>query len=175
MNVLEAIKGRRSIRKYEYKEIEHQTIVELLEAARWAPSGGNKQPWQFIVVTEKPMIKMLKMASPGFYGDEAALVLVICLDKERAAGMDYGVDMDLGMAAQNVMLAAYALGLGSCAIASFTLQAVIRILDVPDTLEVKLLISIGHPSQTRRTSPRRPLSELVYVNGCLTRWSDLNE
>ncbi|MFX0206602.1 MAG: nitroreductase family protein [Candidatus Hodarchaeota archaeon] len=172
MDVLEAIKSRRSIRKYKYNEIDHEIIVKLLEAAQWAPSGGNKQPWQFIIVSDKPKIKMLKMASPGFYGDEAALVFVICLDKERAEGIDYGVNMDLGMAAQNVMLAAYALGLGSCAIASFTPRAVKNILNVPDTLELKLLISIGYPAQIPKTTRRRPLNELVYVNGYPTRWSE---
>ncbi len=172
MDVLEAIKTRRSIRKYEYKEIEPENIVKLLESAQWAPSGGNKQPWQFIVVTDRNMIKMLKLSSPGYYGDDAALVFVICLKKDRGSNYDYDVGMDLGMAAQNVMLAAHALGLGSCAIASFTLRAIAGILDVPDTLEVKLLISIGYPGQERRSSPRRSLSDLVYLNGCTTRWSE---
>ena len=172
MDVLDAIKTRRSIRKYEYKEIEPEILVKLLESAQWAPSGGNKQPWQFIAVTDRKMIKMLKMSSPGFYGDDAALVFVICLEKERVSEGDYDVGMDLGMAAQNVMLAAHALGLGSCAIASFTLRAITGILDVPDTLEVKLLISIGYPAQVRRSSPRRSLSDLVYINGCSTRWSE---
>ena len=172
MDVLEAIKERRSIRKYMYNEIEHNILVKILEAARWAPSGGNKQPWRFIVVTDRQQIKMLKMSSPGFYGEEAALVLVICLERERVSETDYDLGMDLGMAAQNVMLAAYALGLGSCAIASFTPRAINRLLDVPDTLEVKLLISIGYPTRTPKTPPRRPLSELVYINGCSTRWSE---
>ena len=172
MDVIDAIKGRRSIRKYDYKEIDNEIIVELLEAARWAPSGGNKQPWQFIIVSDKSIIKMIKLASPGFYGDAASLVFVICLEKERDTEPDYDCDMDLGMAAQNVMLAAYAFGLGSCAIASFNLQAVSRILDVPDTLEAKLLISIGYLAKMRRTSPRRPLTELAFINSCSTRWSD---
>jgi len=58
MNVLEAINGRRSIRKYEYKETEHQTIVELLEAARWAPSGGNVQPWYFEVLAGDALVNV---------------------------------------------------------------------------------------------------------------------
>lgn len=172
MDVLEAIKGRRSVRKYKYKEIDHDTIVKLLEAAQWAPSGGNRQPWRFIIVTDRQKIKMLKMSSPGFYGDEAALVLVICLDKESILKYDYDVALDLGMAAQNIMLAAYALGLGSCAIASFISRAVNRLLNVHDTLEVKLLISIGYPVHTPKIPPRRSLSELVYVNGCSTRWGE---
>ncbi|MFQ6125242.1 MAG: nitroreductase family protein [Candidatus Heimdallarchaeota archaeon] len=172
MDVLEAIKGRRSIRRYKYKELEHNTLIKLLEAARWAPSGGNRQPWQFIAVTDRKKIKMLKMASPGFYGEEANLVLVLCLEKERIMKSSYDVCLDLGMAAQNIMLAAYALGLGSCAIASFTSRAINRILDVPDTLAVKLLISIGYPAQTPKMPPRRSLSELVYINGCLTRWGE---
>lgn len=172
MDVLEAIKGRRSNRKYKYKEIDHNILIKLLEAARWAPSGGNRQPWQFIVVTDRKKIKMLKMASPGFYGEEAALVLVLCLERERIMKSSYDVCIDLGMAAQNIMLAAYALGLGTCAIASFTARAINRFLDVPNTLEVKLLISIGYPAHTPKTPPRQPLSELVYINGYLTRWGE---
>lgn len=172
MDVLEAIKGRRSVRNYKYKEIEHDTLIKLLEAAQWAPSGGNRQPWRFIVVTDRQKIKMLKMSSPGFYGEEAALVLVICLDKESILNYDYDVALDLGMAAQNIMLTAYALGLGSCAIASFISRAVNRLLNIHDTLEVKLLISIGYPVHTPKIPPRRSLSELVFVNGCSTRWDE---
>ncbi len=170
MEVIEAIKKRRSIRKYKYHEIEQQVQEKILEAARWAPSGGNRQPWQFIVVTNRQKIKMLLLASPGFSGEETAMVLVLCLEKERKMKASYDVCLDLGMAAQNIMLTAHAVGLGSCAIAAFTLRAVTKILEVPETLEVKLLITIGVPEQSPRGPPRRPLCDIVYVNGCVERW-----
>jgi len=172
MEVFEAIKRRRSIRRYNYKELEQDTLIKILEAARWTPSGGNRQPWQFIVVTDRKKIKQLVLSSPGFSGEEAALVLVLCLEKERIMKTSYDVCLDLGMAAQNIMLATYALGLGSCAIASFTLRAVNRILDIPDTLETKLLISVGYSGHTPKIPPRRNLNELVYVIGCSNRWSE---
>ena len=172
MDVFKAIKERRSIRKYNYQSIDPETLLKILEAAQWAPSGGNRQPWQFIAVTNRQIINMLRFVSPGFSGEETALVLVFCLEKERKIKASYDVCLDLGMAAQNVMLAAHAVGLGSCAIAAFNLQAVNRILEVPDSLEVKLLVTIGDPAHIPKVPPRRSLNELVYLDGCSHRWGE---
>lgn len=83
MDVLDAIKGRRSIRCYKEDPIPDELIQKILEAARWAPSGGNIQPWKFIVVRDRILLDLLKKVSPGYLGD-APLAIVICSDKERS-------------------------------------------------------------------------------------------
>lgn len=169
MDVLEAIKGRRSIRKYKLKPVEREIVKKLLEAAHWAPSGGNIRPWKFIVVEDSKMLEMIRKISPGYFG-EAPLAILVCSDREKAyrvggtLGRDYLSIVDCAMAAQNILLAAYAMGLGTCVVKSFSQKAMKEILEIPKDIEPELLIIVGYPDQTPSPPPRVPLSEIVYLN-----------
>lgn len=169
MDVFEAIYERRSIRKFLEKPVEHDKIVKILDAGRWAPSGGNTQPWRFIVVDEKNLIKMIKMFSPGMFSEPSVLI-VICRDIEEARrkggedGERFVSIVDISMATQNMMLAAHALGLGTCVIRSFDKNVVRKLLEIPENIEPELLLAIGYPSYKPGKPPRKPLTSIVFFN-----------
>ena len=128
MEVFEAIKGRRSIRNYKDDPVPKELIEKILEAGRWAPSGSNIQPWEFIVIDDAKILDMIRKVSPGYFG-RAPLAILVCSNRERALklggslGRSYLAIADCAMAVQNMLLAAYALGLGSCPIKSFSQTA----------------------------------------------------
>ena len=169
MDVFEAIKGRRSVRKYKQRPVERQVTTRLLDAARWAPSGSNIQPWLFIVVENHEILGMVRKISPGYFG-EAPLAILICSDKQRAQrmggtlGRDYLTIADCAMAAENIQLAAYALGLGTCVVKSFSHRAMKEILDIPDGVEPELLIIAGYPDDVPPAPRRIPLNDILYID-----------
>jgi nitroreductase len=169
MDVFEAIKGRRSVRKYKPKLVEREITEKLLEAAHWAPSGGNIQPWLFIVVEDHDILDMVRKISPGYFG-EAPLAIIICSDKKRAhriggtLGRDYLTRADCAMAAENIQLAAYALGLGTCVVKSFSHGAMKEILEIPEGIEPELLVIVGYPDNIPAPPHRIPLNDILYLN-----------
>ena len=169
MDVLEAIKGRRSVRKYKLKPVGRELTEKLLEAARWAPSGGNIQPWLFIVVEDRGILEMVRKISPGYFG-EAPLAILICSDKMKAhriggtLGRDYLTIADCAMAAENIQLAACALGLGTCVVKSFSHSAMKEILEIPEGIEPELVVIVGYPDNIPAPPRRIPLNDILYLN-----------
>lgn len=169
MDVFEAIKGRRSVRKFKPKKVERELIEKLLTAACWAPTGGNIQPWQFIVVEDPTLLDMVRKISPGYLG-ETPLAILVCSDKTKAhkvggtMGRDYLSVADCAMATENLVLAAYALGLGTCIVKSFSHAAIKEILEIPQGIEPELLIVVGYPDATPAPPRRIPLKENTYLN-----------
>jgi len=165
--VWEAIQGRRSIRAFKPDPIPEELLRNLiLRAAIWAPTGGNAQTWRFAVVTDPDLIRKIKMVSPGLTRTPP-VVIAVCQDldvvKKRGGELGTAVAfMDTAMAAQNIMLAAYAGGLGTCAIASFHVGAVRQILRLPAAIIPQLLISLGYPA-ARAQAPRRD-AEVMWFN-----------
>ena len=168
MEVLEAIRTRRSIRSFKAKPIPDEKAMKILEAARWAPSGGNKQPWTFVYVKDPEVLRMVKNCSPGFYGEAAAAIVIGIKGRPRETAL-----LDVGFAAENICLAAHSLGIGSCPIASFTKEAIRMILNAPEDWEPVLIISLGYPDEIPKPPPRKPLSELVYLNFFGRKWREL--
>jgi len=169
LDVFEAIRGRRSIRKYEPKPVPDDLVKKILEAAVWAPSASNIQPWKFIVIKDKKVLEMVRKISPGYFGD-APLAILVCSDKERAyrlggeLGRNYLTIADCAVAVQNMLLAAYASGLGTCIVKSFSSTAIRHILEIPDGTEPELLVIVGYPDQSPKPPSRRPLQEITYLN-----------
>ena len=156
MEVFRAILERRSIRSFSDRPVADEAVERLLEAARWAPSGGNVQPWRFVEVRDPRRIRMIKMFSPGLRGDPT-LILAVCAEVAEPINM-----LDLGMAAENIMIEAVELGLGSCAIASFSEEQVGRLLGVPEGMRLVLLLSMGYPDGEPSRRPRKPLGEIAF-------------
>ena len=168
MEVLEAIRTRRSIRSFKSESIPDEYAIQILEAARWAPSSGNRQPWTFIYINDHEILRMVKNCSPGFYGHAAAAIVIGVKDRFRDLSL-----LDVGFASENICLAAHALGIGSCPIASFTKEAIKMILKAPKEWEPILIISLGYPDKIPSPPPRKPLSEIVYLNSFGTKWEKL--
>jgi len=167
VDILRIIKGRRSVRSFQDREIPGDHLLAILEAGIWAPSGSNIQPWEFILINDPKLIKKIKLLSPGLYGMPKILI-ILCMNKKRSEragrqGPSLAI-MDISMAAQNMMLMAYSLGIGSCPIASFNKSGLKELLDIPEEVDPVLMISLGYPSEWPHPPERRPLEEVVHVN-----------
>lgn len=165
MQVFEAIKKRRSIRKFTRAEIPQESLRKILDAGMWAPSGSNAQPWTFVLV--KRGLDKIRMFSPGLFGEPSALI-VICFDRKRAekgegsSGVDPGIFIDIGASAQNMMLEACELGVGSCPVRSFNQKAIQQLLELPEDTIPELILTLGYPDETPSAPPRRSFEETVY-------------
>jgi len=168
LDVFEAIKTRRSIRAFTREEVSDREIETILDAARWAPSAGNIQPWIFIVVKNPETKRRLSRAAlDQFFIAEAPVVIVVCADQERS-GMGYGTRgislyciQDTAAATQNLLLATHALGLGACWVGAFDEEEVKLILRIPEGVRPVAIVPIGHPAEKPRMISKRSLSEIV--------------
>jgi len=175
MEIKEAIRKRRSIRKYLKKPVDDKLIAEILDTAKFAPSSGNIQNWKFIIVTDPKKIKELATASLNqTWMNHAPVHIVVCnnmlnikrLFKERGEKL-YSIQ-NCAAVVQNILLTAYSLGLGSCWVGAFDKEAVKRILKIPGkdikvNAEPEAIITIGYSSDKIFQVPHRhELNELTF-------------
>ena len=168
MELQDAILGRRSIREYEDRAIEPELLTHLLRMAIYAPNGGNIQCWRFGVITERKMIRLIEGVSPGL-PRQAAAIIAICSDisETEAHGIDtFCCTIDTAMAGENIQLAAYEAGLGSCTVISFNRTAVTALLELPAEIKLEYLITLGYPVKEASCPPRKPPEEVTFYN----RW-----
>jgi nitroreductase len=169
MDVFEAIVGRRSVRRYKLDPVPKKLIERILDAARWAPSGGNIQPWKFIVINDRNILELIRKVSPGYLG-ETPLAILVCSDREKeykvggTLGRDYLSVADCSMAVENMLLAAHALGLGACVVKSFARVAVKEMLEIPKGIDPELLVIVGYPAHIPTPPVRIPLGEIAFLN-----------
>jgi nitroreductase len=169
MDILEAIKGRRSIRAFMARDVSEEDVWRLVDAARWAPSAGNVQPWEFIIVRNPETKKALAEAALGqFFIEEAPVVIVVCAN-ENSSSRRYGVRgkalyciQDTSAAAQNIHLAALSFGLGTCWVGAFDEDKARRVLRIPAGLRPVALIPVGYAAEEPAARVRKPLSEIVH-------------
>ena len=158
MEVEKAILERRSVRQFSKRPLETQDLQEVLRAAIWAPTGANAQPWAFVCVTDPAAVHRIRVVSPGMFWDPQAVVAV-CSDQRKAGRFRGGPELarlDCAMAAQNLMLRAFSLGLGSCVIRSTNLEAVRLILEAPEHIQPELLVILGYPEGQPPAPSRDP-------------------
>ncbi|RLI15860.1 nitroreductase family protein [Candidatus Bathyarchaeota archaeon] len=169
MDVLEAIKGRRSIRAFKSQAVSTEIVEKLIDAARWAPSAGNIQPWEFIIV-RNPEIKrnLAKAALNQSFIEEAPVVIVVCADEIRSS-QGYGVRgktlyciQDAAAATQNIHLVAYSLGLGTCWVGAFNEEEARKILEIPEGVRPVAIIPVGYPAEKPPARNRRPLNQIIH-------------
>jgi len=159
--VLTAIRERRSVRAFRSEAIERAKLDAILDAARWAPSGKNTQPWRFVVVeSAAKRAELAKLVTQRDMVRTAPVTVAILLD--RRAGYDELKDAQgIGACAQTLLLAVHALGLGACWIGRARDREVEAILGAREGEELMMLIPIGYPAETPPARERRPLSDLV--------------
>lgn len=147
---MEAIFNRRSIRKYEDRPVEKEKIEKLLRAAMQAPSAGNQQPWEFIVVEDKDRLKKLSETSPYSKMVETSAVTVILLARKEGLMFSPCVPQDMGAAAENLLLEAVHLGLGAVwlgiAPVIERMNYIKDMFGLPENIEPFALIPIGYPN-----------------------------
>jgi nitroreductase len=169
MDVFEAIKGRRSIRAFKNADVSPEIVERLIDAARWAPSAGNIQPWEFIIVRDSETKRKLAEAALGqSFIEEAPVVIVVCADEERSA-RGYGARgrtlyciQDTAAAIQNIHLAAYSLGLGTCWVGAFREEEARKVLNIPEGVRPVAIIPVGYPAESPSPRSRRPLKQIVH-------------
>ena len=164
MDTLETIQTRYSCRGYKPDPVDYETLTRLLEAARQAPTAANRQPFRIVVIHTKGREEELSRVYGRRWFLQAPLVLAaIAVPGEAWRRMDdkpYD-EVDATIAMDHLMLAATALGLGTCWIAAFDPAAVREVLALPDDVEPIALTPLGYPNRDRAATGRRPLDELV--------------
>jgi nitroreductase len=146
---MEEIFNRRSIRKFKDQEIEPEKIEQLLRAAMQAPSAANQQPWEFIVVRDKEMLKQLAQVSPYAKPVADSAVTFVLLANEKELKIPTAWEQDLGAASENLLLEAVHLGLGTVwlgiATAAAASENVSHLFKLPEGMKPFSLIAAGYP------------------------------
>ncbi len=169
METLACIRERRDIRSYKPDPITDEAARALLKAAAEAPSSGNLQNWEFILVRKYETKKALSEASlgQGFIA-EAPLVIVVCANLDLVAPKYGGRGRDLysvqntAAAAENLMLAAWDSGIGACWVGAFNEGDVRRLLNMPENIRPVAIITMGYPAETPEKPARRPVEEVMH-------------
>ncbi len=174
MELMNIIEERRSVRKYEDKDMPKEYLDKIFEAVRWAPSWANTQCWDIIVVKDKnireSLQKTISPKNPATRSIVSASVLLALCGKTGESGYYKGkvttkfgdwLLFDLGIATQNICLTAQALGLGTVIVGLFDHDKAKEILEVPDTHEVVALIPVGYPAHKPKPPKRKAVEEFV--------------
>lgn len=180
MDTLEAIRTRRSVRSFSDRPVEPEKLRAVLEAARMAPSWANMQCWRFVVVEEPSMKEKISELSyvESFFAPrgyktnpsqkalaEAPVVIVACgvpTDSGDLRSQEYYLT-DLGIATENIMLAAHAVGLGTVFVGVFDEGNLGYLLNIPPEVRIVGLFPLGYPREEPKAGPpRKPLDEIVF-------------
>ncbi len=166
MDVFEAIKTRRSIRKYKKKPVEKAKLLKVLEAARLAPSACNFQPWRFIVVTNPEIRENLRLAYGEGWFTSAPVIIVACAVLDEAWIRKDGEEfwkVDVTIAMQNLILAAWEENLGTCWIGAFDEEQAKRILEIPEKTRIVAMTPLGYPAEKKeKVTDRKSINEIVF-------------
>lgn len=183
MDVFEAIKWRRSVRKFSPKKIERDKILRILEAGRLAPSSSNRQAWHFVVVDDENLIKKIPekvvvgTKSIISWIKDAPLVIVGCYTKAfthffaRLYGHENHL-IDISIAMTHMVLEATELGIGTCYIGWFNEQHLKKLLKIPESYRIAMLVVMGYPAESStpegiggiKPRPRKELKEITSYN-----------
>ena len=185
MELFEAIGTRRSVRKYQNRQIEEEKLQKVLDAVRMSPSWANMQCWRMVVVKDRAVREKLSdlsyvesfFAPKGYKTNpskkalaEAPVVIVLCADPANSGtlwGQQYYL-VDCGIAAQNLMLAARGEGLGSVFVGVYEEEKVRELLGIPNNVRVVGLFPLGYPTEEGKVGPqRKPLEEICFTG----QWS----
>ncbi|MCK4368955.1 MAG: nitroreductase family protein [Dehalococcoidales bacterium] len=187
MDALEAIKTRRSIRKYKSTPVDDKAVQAVLEAGRWAPSWANTQCWRFIVVRDSKIKAEVADTLSRFKRPDGVIVenagmkaintvpvlIVVCAQMGRSGCRPDGETVtdkgdwymfDTALAVQNMVLAAHALGLGTVIIGAFDAPRAAAILGVPAGYSLVTLFPLGVPDEEPKIRPRKELSEIAFYD-----------
>jgi nitroreductase len=174
---LRIIRSRRSCRKYSNQPIEKEKLERIIEAGRMAPSACNAQPWKFIIVDDSILLQALaeaasaKLLGMNWFVNQAPIQIVVVRERpnitSRVGGSiknkDYSL-IDIGIASENICLQAEGDGLGSCILGWFDEERVKKILKIPKSKRVELIITIGYSLAEKKERGRKPPEETVSYN-----------
>ena len=163
MSPIDFILSRRSIRRYEQKEIPDEVMEQIFEAGRNSPSAANVQPIRFIILKDHEIKKKLSNNLFSRFIKDAPVVIVGCADvKARLTGKWAVVDATIAM--QNMVIAAWTLGVGSCWIGAFNEEKVKELLKIPDKWKVVALMPFGYPAEHPKQRKKKPFEKMFSFN-----------
>jgi nitroreductase len=169
MEVFEVIQNRRSIRQFKKQDVPEDVINKLVESARLAPTAGNAQPYQLVIVRQEEQKQRLSKAAGGQKQvASASVVIVVCADLKRAkdAYGDRGKELysiqDTAVVTTHIMLTATSLGLGTCWIGAFKEDDAKKVVNAPKDMRPVAMIPVGYPDESPAQRPRRMTSEFVH-------------
>ena len=162
MSLVDVISSRRSIRKYADKDIPSDVLDKILEAGRQSPSAANRQPYRLVVVTDSEIKKELPGLVSGFLKN-APVVIIGCANTKALLTGKWAV-IDTTIALENMVLAAWSLGVGSCWIGAFNEQKVKDTLQIPESWKVVALISLGYPAENPGLRKKKEKSTIFSFN-----------
>ena len=163
MSFIDTILTRRSIRRYEKQDIPKDVLDKILEAGRQAPSAGNKQPWHFIVLSDYDIKEKLSHGKWNTFVKDSAVTIVGC----GYIGDEYGrkwSTVDISIALQNMVIAAWGLGIGSCWIGDFKEAEVKSLLNIPEDRKVIALVTFGYPAEKIESRQKKPIDDIGSYN-----------
>jgi len=171
LDFYEVIRTRRSVRSFKKESIPEEVLNRILDAARVAPSGGNRQPWKFILVKDDTLKqKLVSVCNNQKFIANAPIIVVACgqrLPVNRGGYMgEMSILLDVSIAFTHLILAARAEGLGTCWIGAFDNNEIKKLLEVPEGYEVVAATPLGYPSEDVFIGPRnrKNLDEIVSLN-----------
>lgn len=153
--IFQNMKSRRAVRSFTGAPVSDDALWEIVQAGRWAASGGNLRPHRFFIIRDAKKIRQVRSFSPGMLAEPAALVGIL-IDWDQVAREFTTIEksmipyVDVGTAAQNMLNMSHALGVGSCPVTSFSQSGVAGVLDLPSNLTIELLIMLGDPKAVDR-------------------------
>ncbi|MGE5586343.1 MAG: nitroreductase family protein [Bacillota bacterium] len=168
MDLMDAIKERRSVRAYQDRDVAADKLERVLEAARLAPSASNRQMWKFVVVRDPDRRRLLAEAANGqsFVAQAPVVIAGVALRTGHVMSCEvpsYAVDLSIAM--EHIALAAAAEGLGTCWIGAFSQPRAREILGVPDRYKIVALMPLGYPADSPRPKERKTLDDIVCYEG----------
>lgn len=166
--LLKLIRSRRSVRQYESRPVPDAMIEQVLEAGRWAPSANNQQPWAFVVVRDRQLVRLVAQHSAYYMEKDAhvgdAPVLIVLCGAVWNQSRRRFLRGDVGMAGMQMMLQAHALGLGTCWVDGLDRAAIAEGLGVPSELEIVGVMTLGFPAREPVQTTRKPLFDVVHYD-----------
>jgi nitroreductase len=168
LDVFEAVRTRRSIRKYMDKPVEKEKLLKILEAARLSPSAVNNQPWHFIAVTNEAVRMKLLSAYNREWFVKAPVIIVECAFPSEGWSRQDGEEywkVDAAIAMQSMVLVAHELGLGTCWVAAFKEERVKEALGIPDEARLIAMTPVGYPAEKKGpVTERKPAEQIIHFD-----------
>jgi nitroreductase len=163
MSLIDTINSRRSIRHYKNKDISRDTLNIILEAGRQAPSAANRQPLRFIVLKDFEIKNKLSKGLFNRFIKDSAITIVGCAHTSDFITGKWSI-IDTTIALQNMVITAWAIGVGSCWIGDFKEEKVKKLLEIPKGWKVVALISFGYSAEHPKQRKKKPIKNLVSFN-----------
>lgn len=176
--VLQTIQSRRVVRDFTPEPLTRDQILKILTAGRWAATAGNRRINRFLVIQDPRSLKLIRPVAPGIWARPTALI-IICVDLDLSRQEQVQVDrdpnvwIDVGTQAMNMMIAAHALGIGSCPATSFSRSGLAKVLNLPSTTVPEFILELGVPSPAARQGHSGPRVRVTAED--LTYWERYGE